>query len=244
MHSPFAAAAEPALLAGSSRQTFGAAAAAPAGAQQFQQPLTFKPTVLPIAVTSAAAALMPPVLTALPPAQQQAAAYAPTAVVTAGLLQLPAGMQLVSLHPSLQAQANMAQQVPGVVVGVPAAAMQVSPQASAVAALHATQRQRPLSATPAQRAAVAAATGTRASSTGSAAAAAAQGMHADASAATSAAGSAGPGPQLSCMCVAPSCLAEGQAGQVQVYVMGLEGKKGQQGPGHTYRYAAIPGTAV
>jgi hypothetical protein len=42
-------------------------------------------------------------------------------------------------------------------------------------------------------------------------------------------------PKLGCMCVAPACLAEGMSSQVQVFVLGLESRKAQPGPGHTYR---------
>lgn len=224
-----------------------------AGAVQVPQQAAYRPAVMPMAVSAGPAALMPPVLLALPPAQQQSAvgqAAVPMAAMYGTAAGTGAGSSLLvpqyvipvstGMVSAAGVMANTSTGLVSMSGGMPALLVHPGMFPAMQQARPAAQQLLSTAPTPAVFSAAAAApspAGNARVQVAQAAVAAGSGNTASTSAADSAAsaGSAAAAPRLGCMCVAPASLAEGQPSEVQVYVLGLEGKKLQPGPHTTYR---------
>jgi hypothetical protein len=222
------------------------------GAYQVPQQAAYRPGVMPMAVSAGPAALMPPVLLALPPAQQQSTA-GQAAVPMAAMYRTAAGTGAGSsllvpqyVIPVSTGMVSAAGVMPGtstglmtMSAGMPALLVHPGMLPAMQQARPAAQQMLSTAPTPAVFSAAAAPSpaGSARVQAAPASVAVGSGSTVSTSAADSAAsaGSAAAAPRLGCMCVAPACLAEGLPSEVQVYVLGLEGKKLQPGPDTTYR---------
>jgi len=219
---------------------------------------------MPIGVSAAQAALMPPVLMALPPTQQQLMAAAQyQASSPTGVLTRPGGSLLGTAAAAAQGNPVLVPQFvlptsAGLFGALPAAAGtgvllplsvgMLAPPAVLMQPPGLSASSRAARGTPAAfgvMPAAAAAPGRlpaqqRPAAGAAAAAAGAVTQLPGSMVGVSAGGAVGAAvPRLSCMCVAPACLTEGQATQAQVYVVGLEGTKiegATPGSGQVYRW--------